>query len=346
MGHVQWVDYPCFEIFINKHVSLALVGIPALSNNLLEDFKTSDSPSHWNSTQDQFSKDAPGSLAVQHESAKTGESLLNTAVNTPSLFDDSIIDSFDNNLNNQVEAQNEKSLDDRVSSQETLTSVYTSVASESYVSSNISSKSTSKQTESKNEENKKRISPSESSVSEVISVIENSKNGGEASDIVIAKNDMSSELKFASESDIAEDIKSDENDIAEDIKSYEYDIAEDIKSHEYDIAEDIKSHEYDIAEDIKSNENDVPEDVISDVDGIDRSKIIDENSFPKDKKSDSEISESLSSNSKVSTDKSLKNLQGTVSSLSLSKVSNEITPRGASDELSSRKEHDLPIPEK
>ncbi|GFS89161.1 centrosome-associated protein 350 [Trichonephila clavipes] len=333
------------------------IGIPALSNNLLEDFKTSDSPSHWNSTQDQFSKDAPGSLAVQHESAKTGESLLNTAVNTPSLFDDSIIDSFDNNLNNQVEAQNEKSLDDRVSSQETLTSVYTSVASESYVSSNVSSKSTSKQTESKNEENKKRISPSESSVSEVISVIENSKNGGEASDIVIAKNDMSSELKFASESDIAEDIKSDENDIAEDIKSDENDIAEDIKSdendiaediksHEYDIAEDIKSHEYDIAEDIKSNENDVPEDVISDVDGIDRSKIIDENSFPKDKKSDSEISESLSSNSKVSTDKSLKNLQGTVSSLSLSKVSNEITPRGASDELSSRKEHDLPIPEK
>ncbi|GFY67396.1 centrosome-associated protein 350 [Trichonephila inaurata madagascariensis] len=309
------------------------IGIPALSNNLLEDFKTSDSPSHVNSTQDQFSKDASGSLAVWHESVKTGESLLNTAVNTPSLFDDSIIDSFDNNLNNQVEAQNEKSLDDRVSSQET--SFYTSVASESYVSSNISSKSTSKQTESKNEENnKKRISPSESSVSEVISVIENSKNG-EVSDIVIAKNDKSSELKFASENDIAEDIKSDENDIAEDIKS-----------DEYDIAEDIKSDEYDIAEDIKSIENDVPEDIISDVDGIVGSKKIDENSFPKDKNSDSEISESLSSNSKISTDKSLKSLKGTASSLSLSKVSNEMTPRGTNDELSNHKEYDLPIPEK
>ncbi|GFR17638.1 centrosome-associated protein 350 [Trichonephila clavata] len=311
------------------------IGIPALSNSLLEDFKTSDSPSQVvKDAQDKFSKDASVSLSVQHESVKTGESLLNTAVNTPSLFEDSIIDSFDN-LNNQVEAQNEKSLVDRVSSQETLTSFYTSVASESYVSSNTSSRSTSKQTVSKNKENnKKRISPSESSVSEVISVIENSKNGV-ASDIVIAKNAGFSELKGTSENDIAEDIKSDENDIAEDIKS-----------DENDIAEDIKFDENDIAEDIKSNEIDVPEDTISDVDGIARSKKFDENSFTKGKKSDSEISESLSSDSKVSTDKSLKSLKGTASSLSLSKVLNEMTPRGTSDELSSHKEYDLPVPEK
>ncbi|GFS78326.1 centrosome-associated protein 350 [Nephila pilipes] len=258
--------------------------IHVLSNDLLEEVKACDSPSEaMDSAQYQLSEqNGSGSLGIQHESIVTVESLLNTAANTPSVLDDNITTSYDydSSFSSQLEAQSEKALGDEVSSQDTLKSSYTSVASESHVSVSTISRSILEYTESKNEEEKeKRRSPSESSVSEIISVIENSKNGEDANVITLVKKDESSEIKVTDEIDVAENIKFDENDISEDIDSSGNGVAEDKKIHESNVKED------------KIPDNDISEFLSSKVSTDDSAQIFKDEASPI---SDDKVSEELS----------------------------------------------------
>ncbi|GBM12544.1 hypothetical protein AVEN_188709-1 [Araneus ventricosus] len=179
------------------------IGIPELSNGVLKALKNQASSSQDmdSSAQDQFSEQINNTNTL-NESFVSEETHSTTAVNSSKLSEQI----SDSNENGQTENSSEKQDSGESSIPSTsFKSTYSSVLSESHASRNLQSKSfVEEQIGLKNEESEKKgLSPSESSVSEIISVIENSKNG--ELDTLLSNNSHETSVdKISTESNLVE----------------------------------------------------------------------------------------------------------------------------------------------
>ncbi|XP_055933170.1 centrosome-associated protein 350-like [Argiope bruennichi] len=188
------------------------LGIPEFSKDMLKAVQNqvSSSQDMDASEQDQFSEQVNSTNSL-NGSFVSEETHSHTAVNS-SILSKQVSNSDDNG---QKENSNENISHKSSSPSTSFKSTNSSVLSESHSMKNAQSTSfLEEQIESKNDESEpKGVSASESSVSEIISVIKNSKNG-EIDSILSNKSHKSSDDKISSEGNLVENKKSD-NDIPE-----------------------------------------------------------------------------------------------------------------------------------
>ncbi|CAL1266548.1 unnamed protein product [Larinioides sclopetarius] len=188
------------------------IGIPELSNGVLKAVKNQVLSQDMNSSvQDKFYEQI-NSTNTLNEDFLSEEIHSNTAVDYSKLSEQML---SSNEIGHKDNLSEKKDSSESSSPSTSFKSTYSSVLLESHASRNVQSKSfVEEQTGSKNEEfEKKGVSPSESSVSEIISVIENSKNG-ELDSILSNNSNKSSVDKISTEINLVKN-KESETDISE-----------------------------------------------------------------------------------------------------------------------------------
>ncbi|GIX74521.1 hypothetical protein CDAR_458832 [Caerostris darwini] len=193
--------------------------IPGLDNSILKGFQNPSSVADKISSVEEKSSDQGSytiSPSTQNESF-ISESISNTALNSSPTISEhfSNFNEYDN-LNNQIQNMDERKHSDVLSSENrSAKSAFNSVLS-SNASENMHSDHAEKKIESKTADTtKKELSPSESSISEMISVIEKSKNDEAKSIKMSKKNKESSSGAEVSSENIINQEKKSENDVPE-----------------------------------------------------------------------------------------------------------------------------------